>query len=152
MKEMVDMGTRFIGFRDEAESLRSNFLVQTDQHSHLFACDMTSHFYIGALHLAQERTKELETRLEASEKARSDAEAKAATADLRVMLNAAESSLSEREEQISKREVAIIARLDTQSIRFSSNVPLSFRRPFLLAYITFIFILKSSPSFSRKNW
>jgi hypothetical protein len=27
MKEMVDMGTRFIGFRDEVDSLRSNFLV-----------------------------------------------------------------------------------------------------------------------------
>jgi hypothetical protein len=27
MKEMVDIGTRFIGFRDEGDSLRSNFLV-----------------------------------------------------------------------------------------------------------------------------
>jgi hypothetical protein len=27
IKEMVDMGTQFIGFRDEADSLRSKFLV-----------------------------------------------------------------------------------------------------------------------------
>jgi hypothetical protein len=106
------------------------------------------------LRLAQERNKELEKQLEASEKARSDAEAKAASAeDLRVRLNTAESALSEREEQISKREAAIIARLDTQSIRFSSNVPFPFRRPLLFDYITFIFILKDSTFlFSRKNW
>ncbi|KAK1691911.1 hypothetical protein QYE76_008608 [Lolium multiflorum] len=99
MKDMVDMGTRFIRFRDEADSLRS------------------------ALHLAQERANELEKKLEASEKARSVAEAKAVSAkDLRDRLNATESALSEREEQISQREAAIIARLDKQSTRFSKKI------------------------------
>ncbi|KAM0864835.1 hypothetical protein ACQ4PT_043664 [Festuca glaucescens] len=90
MKEMVDIGTRFIGFHDEADSLRR------------------------ALHLTEKRAKELEKKLEASEKAREEAEAQAAgVADLRDRLNAAETALSEREEQISKREAAIITRLDT---------------------------------------
>jgi hypothetical protein len=107
---MVDIGTRLIGFRDEADSLRSNFLVNTAQHSCLFCLQYNLSFCLGALHLAQERAKELEKKLEASEKARSDAEAKAASGeDLRIRLNAAESTLSEREEQISKREAAIIA-------------------------------------------
>ena len=110
-------------------------------------------FCSGALHLAEKRAKELEKKLEASEKTREEAETKAASVDdLRDRLNAAETALSEKEEQISKREAAIIARLDTQFVRFSSNVPLSFRRPFLFADITFIFILKSSPFFNRKNW
>ncbi|KAM0869630.1 hypothetical protein ACQ4PT_040555 [Festuca glaucescens] len=53
-KEMLDMATHFIGFRDEADTLRR------------------------ALRVAQEHAKELEKKLEASEKARRDAEAKAA--------------------------------------------------------------------------
>ena len=90
-------------------------------------------FCSGALHLAEKRAKELEKKLEASEKAREEAETKAASVeDLRDRLNAAETALSEKEEKISKREAAIIARLDTPSARFSSNVPLSFRRPFFV--------------------
>jgi hypothetical protein len=119
----------------------------------LFCLEYNFSFYPGALRLAQERNKELEKQLKASEKAHSDAEAKAASAeDLRVRLNTVESALSEREEQISKREATIIARLDTQSIRFSSNVPFPFHRPLLFDYmITFIFIMKDSPFlFSRK--
>ncbi|KAM0886860.1 hypothetical protein ACQ4PT_029430 [Festuca glaucescens] len=96
MKEMIDMGTRIIVFRDEADSLRR------------------------ALHLAEERAKELEKKLEASKKAREEAETKATSVeDLRDRLNAAETALSEKEEQISKREAAIIAHLNTQSVRFS---------------------------------
>jgi DNA-binding response OmpR family regulator len=87
---------------------------------------------------AQEHIKELEQRLEASDRARRDAEAKieaakarAATADdLRVRLNDAETALSEKEEQVSRRESAVVARLETQSNRFLSNcsflVPFSF--------------------------
>jgi hypothetical protein len=117
----------------------------------LFCLEYNFSFYPGALRLAQERNKELEKQLKASEKAHSDAEAKAATADLRVMLNAAESSLSEREEQISKREVAIIARLDTQSIRFSSNVPFSFHHPLVWLRRLYIYIDKFSFSFQQKK-
>ncbi|KAM0837699.1 hypothetical protein ACQ4PT_061459 [Festuca glaucescens] len=54
MKEMVDIGSRFIGFRDEAESLRE------------------------ALHLAEKRANDLEKKLKASEKARKKAEKDAA--------------------------------------------------------------------------
>ncbi|KAM0842782.1 hypothetical protein ACQ4PT_058140 [Festuca glaucescens] len=99
MKEMVDIGSRFIGFRDEADSLRR------------------------ALHLAEKHAKELEKKLEASEKARKEAERKAASlGDLRDRLHVAETVLSEKEEQIAKREAAIIAHLDTQSVRFSKKI------------------------------
>jgi hypothetical protein len=55
------------------------------------------------LPLAEKRVKKLEKKLEASEKAREEAETKAASVrDLRERLNAAETSLSEKEEQIAK--------------------------------------------------
>ena len=96
----------------------------------LFYLQRNSSFCSGALHLAEKRAKELEKKLEASEKAREEAEAKAAgVGDLQDRLNSAETTLSEREEQNSKREAAILARLDTQSARFSSNVSSSFSLP-----------------------
>ena len=110
-------------------------------------------FLPGELLHAQEHIKELEQRLEASDKARRDAEtkieaaeAKAATADdLRVRLNDAESALSKKEEQVSRRESAIVARLETQSNRFLSNcsflVPFSF---FLHCQHNYIDILSTS--------
>jgi hypothetical protein len=56
------------------------------------------------LQICQERAKELEKKLETSEKAHGDADAKSASVeDLRVRLNAAKSALSNREEQISQR-------------------------------------------------
>nr|XP_051220047.1 uncharacterized protein LOC127337155 isoform X2 [Lolium perenne] len=88
-KEMIDMAARFIGFRDEADTLRRS------------------------LHIDQEHAKELEKKLKASEKARRDAEAKAASAEL---------ALSDKDEQISQREANIIARLNTQSTRFSKRI------------------------------
>jgi hypothetical protein len=105
------------------------------------------------LHLAEKRTEEVEKRLEGSEKARAEAERKVASVgDLRDRLNAAETTLSEKEEQIAKWEVAIIARLDTQSARVSSNIFFPFAALCLFAYTTFIFLLKSTSFFSRKNW
>jgi hypothetical protein len=77
------------------------------------------------LHIDQEHAKELEKKLKASEKARRDAEAKAASAEL---------ALSDKDEQISQREANIIARLNTQSTRFSSTVVL-----FLLRIFCFMF-------------
>ena len=96
------------------------------------------------MHLAEKRAKELEKKLEASEKAREEAERKAASlGDLRDRLHVAETVLSEKEEQIAKREAAIIARLDTQSVRFSSNVSFSFRRLlFVCLYHLHIYIEK----------
>ncbi|KAM0839110.1 hypothetical protein ACQ4PT_060531 [Festuca glaucescens] len=85
--------------------------------------DDEEHPELGALHLAEKRAKELENKLEASERAREEAETKPASVeDLRDRLNAAETALSEKDEQISKREAAIIARLDTQSARFSKKI------------------------------
>jgi hypothetical protein len=52
------------------------------------------------LHTAQEYAKELEKKLKANEKARRDAEAKAASAEL---------ALSDKDEQIAQREANIIA-------------------------------------------
>ncbi|KAM0911727.1 hypothetical protein ACQ4PT_013325 [Festuca glaucescens] len=98
MKEMMDIGSRFIGFHDEADSLRK------------------------ALHLAEKRANELEKKLKASEKAREKAEREAASVgDLRDRLHATENALSEKEEGIAKREAAIIARFKTQSARFSTE-------------------------------
>jgi hypothetical protein len=96
------------------------------------------------LHLAEKRVKKLEKKLEASEKAREEAETKAASVrDLRERLNAAETSLSEKEEQIAKREAAIIAHLDTQFARFSSNVPFFLSPPcFICLYYLHIYIEK----------
>ncbi|KAK1614154.1 hypothetical protein QYE76_019671 [Lolium multiflorum] len=106
VKEMIELGTRFTGYCIEAETLR------------------------GGLLRVQEHNRDLEQRLEASDKARRDAEAKieaakakAATADdLRVRLNDVEAALSKKEEQISRRESAVVARLETQSNRFLKKI------------------------------
>jgi hypothetical protein len=83
--------------------------------------------------IAQEHAKELEKKLEASEKARSDAEAKSASAeDLQSWLDAAELALSDKNEEIFQREANIIGRLDKQSNRFSSTVVLSLLHIFCL--------------------
>jgi hypothetical protein len=65
------------------------------------------------LHVAQDHARELEKKLAASDKARGDAEARAVDAEL---------PLNGKDEQISQQEAAIIARLNTQSTRFSSTV------------------------------
>ncbi|KAK1602383.1 hypothetical protein QYE76_018147 [Lolium multiflorum] len=99
MKEMVHIASRFIRFRDEANSLRK------------------------ALHLAEKRANDLEKKLKAGEKARKKAEEDAAAIeDLRDRLHAAETALSEKEEKLAKREAAMIARFETQSARSSRKV------------------------------
>ncbi|KAM0868448.1 hypothetical protein ACQ4PT_041307 [Festuca glaucescens] len=96
MKEMVDLGSRFIGFRDEAASLRE------------------------ALRRAEERANDLAEKLRASEEAREKAEKDAAgVEDLRRRLQAAEDALSDREAKLVQRDNDIITRLETQSRRFS---------------------------------
>jgi hypothetical protein len=130
IKELVDIGSRFIGFRDEAESLRSKFLI-TGLRLYCIIYSKNVLLYSGDLHLAEERArylekraKDLEKELKASEKTRLDADVKAATVDdLRDRLHLAETALSQKEEHITQRESGIIARLKMQSNRFSSNVP-----------------------------
>jgi hypothetical protein len=79
------------------------------------------------LHVAQEHARELEKKLAASEKARRDPEAKTASAEL---------ALSDKDEQIAQREAAIIARLNTQSTRFSSTIV-------LILFCIFCFVFSS---------
>ena len=107
-----------------------------------------------ALHLAEKRANELEKKLKASEKAREKAEREAASVgDLRDRLHAVENALSEKEEVIARREAAIIARFETQSARFSSNVSVPFHCYFsCFIDIAVVFILKSISFFSRENW
>ncbi|KAK1660554.1 hypothetical protein QYE76_048713 [Lolium multiflorum] len=77
MKEMVDIGSCFIGFRDEAESLRE------------------------ALRRAEERANDLEKKRKASEKVCKKAEKEAADVeDLRQTLEAAEDALSDKESKL----------------------------------------------------
>ncbi|KAK1648572.1 hypothetical protein QYE76_066377 [Lolium multiflorum] len=91
MKEMVDIGSGFIGFRDEAKSLRE------------------------ALHLAEKRANDLEKKLKASEKARKKAEKDVAgVKDLRERLRAAKNALSGREAKLSQREADIIVSLSSK--------------------------------------
>jgi uncharacterized protein (DUF3084 family) len=105
------------------------------------------------LHLVEKRAKELEKRLEASEKARKEAKRKdVSVGDLQEKLNAAETALSEKEEHIAKRETAIIVRLDTQSARFSSNVSISFLRILFIYLYHFRIYIEKYLFFSRKNW
>ncbi|KAM0884451.1 hypothetical protein ACQ4PT_030973 [Festuca glaucescens] len=99
MKEMVDLGSRFIGFRDEAESLRE------------------------ALRRSEERANDLEEKLRASDEAREKAEKDAAgVEDLRRRLQADEDALSDREAKLVQRDNDIITRLETQSRRFSRKM------------------------------
>ncbi|KAM0846881.1 hypothetical protein ACQ4PT_055392 [Festuca glaucescens] len=92
MKELVNLGSQFIGFRDEAAALRD------------------------ALRRAEGRADDLEAKLKASEAARKKAEKDAAAAEgLRQKLQAAEDALSNKEAQQIERENEISTRLETQS-------------------------------------
>jgi thioesterase domain-containing protein len=83
------------------------------------------------LHLAEKCANNLERKLKASEKARKKAEVDAAgIEDLQERLHATKKSLSDKEAALTKREAAMIARLETQSARFSSNVTISLLYPF----------------------
>jgi hypothetical protein len=81
------------------------------------------------LHVAQDHTRELEKKLAASDKARCDAEARAANAEL---------ALNGKDEQIAQQEAAIIARLNTQSTRFSSTVVLILLRIFCFMFSSYL--------------
>ncbi|KAM0831539.1 hypothetical protein ACQ4PT_065490 [Festuca glaucescens] len=95
MKELVNLGSQFIGFRDEAAALRD------------------------ALRRVEGRANDLEAKLKASEAARKKAEKDAAAAEgLRQKLQAAEDALSNKEAQQIERENEISTRLETQSRRF----------------------------------
>jgi hypothetical protein len=77
VKEMVDIGSCFIGFRDEAESLRGKVLLHPMLLMFL-SCFVPSFFFFvsEALRCVEERANDLEKKLKASEKAGKKAEKK----------------------------------------------------------------------------
>ncbi|KAK1615881.1 hypothetical protein QYE76_021398 [Lolium multiflorum] len=92
MKELVNLGSQFIGFRDKAATLRE------------------------ALRHAEECTDDLEAKLKANEEARKRAEKDAADVkDFHQRLQAAEDALSEKEAKQVERENDIVTHLEMQS-------------------------------------
>ncbi|KAK1670423.1 hypothetical protein QYE76_058582 [Lolium multiflorum] len=99
MRDLINMGTQFIGFRDETETLRE------------------------ALRRAEERADALEAKLKSSEAARKKAEKEAADVEgLRQRLKTAEDALSEKKTRQIKRENAIVDRFETQNRRFTRRM------------------------------
>ncbi|KAM0888535.1 hypothetical protein ACQ4PT_028284 [Festuca glaucescens] len=99
MKELINLGSQFIGSRDEAATLRA------------------------ALRRAEERADALEAKLKSSETARKKTEEDAAAVeDLRQKLTTAENALSEKEARQIERENAIVERFDTQNRRFTRRM------------------------------
>ena len=130
MKELINLGSQFIGFRDEAANLKgktTRFLtyfqflprrcspsVKNSLPSNLFPSEALRH--------AEERADALEAKLKSSEAARKKAEEDAAAVeDLRQRLTTAENALSEKEARQIERENAIVERFDTQNRRFTSK-------------------------------
>ncbi|KAK1681154.1 hypothetical protein QYE76_042002 [Lolium multiflorum] len=98
MKELVNMGSKFIEFCDKAATLRD------------------------ALRRAEQRTDDLEAKLKASETAHKKAEKDAAAVEgLRQRLQDAEDALSEKEAQQVEHENAIVERFEMQNRRFLSK-------------------------------
>ncbi|KAK1610891.1 hypothetical protein QYE76_034564 [Lolium multiflorum] len=98
IKELVNLGSQFIGFRKEAATLRE------------------------ALHCVEGRADDLEAKLKANEEACKRAEKDATgVEDLRRMLQAAEDALSDKEAKQVERDNDIIMHLETQSRRFSTG-------------------------------
>ena len=131
MKELINLGSQFIEFRDEASNLRgktTRFLtyfqflprrcspfVEDSLPSNLFPSE--------ALRRAEERANVLEAKLKSSETARKKAEEDAAAVeDLRQRLTTAENALNEKEARQIERENAIVERFDTQNWRFTSKL------------------------------
>ncbi|KAK1601442.1 hypothetical protein QYE76_008343 [Lolium multiflorum] len=95
MKELIRLGTQFVGYRDYAAKLEET------------------------LAKSNKRADALAMKLEQSEKARKKAEADAATVeDLRKRLHKVETSLSDNITQQYAREKEILTRLESQSRRF----------------------------------
>jgi vacuolar-type H+-ATPase subunit I/STV1 len=131
MRDLINLGSQFIGFHDEAATLRgktTRFLtyfqflprhcspsVEDSLPSNLFPSE--------ALRRAEERADALEAKLKSSETARLKAEEDAAAVEgLRQRLRTAEDALSEKEARQIERENAIVERFNTQNRRFTSKL------------------------------
>ncbi|KAK1618173.1 hypothetical protein QYE76_023690 [Lolium multiflorum] len=92
MYQFIRLGSQFIGFRDEADTLRAS------------------------LQRAEERAEALEAKLKVSEEAREKAQAEAASVEeLRQRLSKVESALSDKITEQIAREQGIIDRLEAQT-------------------------------------
>jgi preprotein translocase subunit SecF len=92
-------------------------------YSYLVFVSSLLYVLLEALHCAGERADDLEVKLKASEEAHERAEKDAVSVeDLRQRLQASEDALSDKEAKFIQRENDIITRLETQSRRFTSNI------------------------------
>ena len=128
---MLDMAKCFIGFRNEAETLRSK--LSKHRYFRLFFPIQLWFLLSGSLKFSQEHAKQLEIKLNARDKARKKAEAKALAAKgLQSKLEATKEALEEaqnkaaamkdRIDQINARETKLIERLDAQSEKFGGLI------------------------------
>jgi len=130
------MASRYIGFRNEAEILRSKFpkRIQTIFFFRVLAAYC---LFAGSLKISQEHVKKLEAKLDANEKALKEAESRALAADsLQIKLEAAEKALKEAEDKASAseekvtrlttREADIVNKLDALSNSFGSKPKILF--------------------------
>lgn len=106
MKKLVNLGSQFIGFRDEAATLRGKaalllvyFIFPPKDSSPSNEDSLPFDVFLSeALRRAEERAEALEAKLEISEKAREKAQKDAAAVeDLRWRLKTAEDDLSDKE-------------------------------------------------------
>ncbi|KAK1604414.1 hypothetical protein QYE76_028087 [Lolium multiflorum] len=124
MKKLVDLGSHFIGFRDEAATLREALRHAEERADALEAkLKVSEEAKLKAIKEAKLKTDDLEAKLKASEIARKKPEKDASgVEDLRRRLQAAEDALSDKEAKQVECENAIIKRLETQSRRFSRKM------------------------------
>ena len=131
MKELINLGSQFIGFRDEAANLRGKttrfltyFQFLPRRGSPSIEDSLPSNLFLSeALRRAEERADALEAKLKSSEIAHKKAEEDAAAVEgLHQRLKTAEDALSEKEARQIERENAIVERFGTQNRRFTSKL------------------------------
>jgi hypothetical protein len=145
MKELVNLGSRFISFRDDATTLRGKALPHLMFfYIPILFLDLHLSVLPEVLHRTKDRANDLEEKLRASEEAREKAEEDAAgVKDLRRRLQAAEDALSDREDKLVQHDNDIITRLETQSRRFSSNTTSPFVIQLFLVLKLSLMLMKS---------
>ncbi|KAK1686553.1 hypothetical protein QYE76_047401 [Lolium multiflorum] len=105
-----------------------------------------------ALHCAGERADDLEVKLKASEEAHERAEKDAVSVeDLRQRLQASEDALSDKEAKFIQRENDIITRLETQSRRFTSNIVFLACDSALVLKLAQQFLAKDDPALAYRQ-
>ncbi len=146
MKDLFHLGSQFLGFRDEANTLRGKIcpaFLYVPYFCQWILCFLTNILFLliffasEALRRAEERADALDAKLKLSEKAREKAEKDTAAIEgLRQRLQTAEDALSDKEAQQIERENAIVTRLETQIRRFTSNLLLL--SPFCFCFCPFL--------------